>query len=34
LVHDEHGTIELAPGDYRVTRQREYAPEVNRWVGD
>lgn len=34
LVHDEHGSIELAPGDYRVTRQREYQPEAPRYVGD
>lgn len=24
VVHDEHGTITLAPGDYELTRQREY----------
>lgn len=34
LVHDEHGTIELAPGNYQITRQREYAPEAPRYVGD
>lgn len=34
LVHDEHSMIVLAPGDYRVTRQREYQPEAPRWVGD
>ncbi len=26
LVHEEHGTIELARGTYRVWRQREYDP--------
>ena len=26
LVHDEHGTIELERGAYRVWRQREYDP--------
>jgi hypothetical protein len=26
LEHQEHGAIALPPGDYRVTRQREYAP--------
>jgi len=26
LVHEEHDTIELAPGVYEVTRQREYNP--------
>ena len=24
VVHEEHGTITLAPGDYEVIRQREY----------
>lgn len=26
LVHEEHATIELPPGTYRVWRQREYVP--------
>ena len=26
LRHEEHETIELPPGSYRVVRQREYAP--------
>lgn len=26
LTHEEHGTIALAPGDYRVVIQREYTP--------
>jgi hypothetical protein len=26
LTHEEHGPIELPPGDYRVWRQREYEP--------
>jgi hypothetical protein len=30
LVHDEHATIELPPGEYEITRQREYDPEVAR----
>ncbi len=34
LAHDEHSTIELAPGAYRVTRQREYSPEAIRNVAD
>lgn len=34
LVHDEHGTIALPPGDYRVLRQREYTPEAIRTVAD
>lgn len=24
LVHDEHDTLSIAPGSYRVVRQREY----------
>ncbi|HEY9759144.1 MAG TPA: hypothetical protein V6C97_28515 [Oculatellaceae cyanobacterium] len=27
LVHEEHDAISLAPGFYRVVRQREYTPE-------
>lgn len=34
LVHQEHGTIALAPGCYRVVRQREYSPEAIRQVAD
>jgi len=34
LVHQEHGPIALAPGCYRVTRQREYAPDAIRTVAD
>ncbi len=34
LVHEEHGTLALAPGCYRVTRQREYSPEAIRTVAD
>lgn len=34
LVHDEHDTIPLEAGAYRVIRQREYAPEQNRLVAD
>jgi hypothetical protein len=34
LVHEEHGPIALAPGCYRVTRQREYSPEAIRTVAD
>lgn len=30
LVHDEHATIELPPGEYEVSRQREYDPEAAR----
>ena len=28
IVHQEHGTIELGQGCYRVWRQREYTPEA------
>lgn len=34
LVHDEHSTIDLPRGDYRVLRQREYSPEEIRNVAD
>lgn len=34
VVHEEHGTIELPPGGYRVRIQREYAPESIRDVRD
>ena len=34
LEHDEHDTIEVPPGNYRVVRQREYSPEENRRVED
>lgn len=34
LVHDEHSTIEVPPGDYRKVLQREYTPEEIRQVAD
>lgn len=34
VVHEEHGTIPLEPGIYRVVRQREYSPEAIRNVAD
>lgn len=34
LVHDEHDTLLIAPGTYRVVRQREYTPEEIRNVTD
>lgn len=34
LVHEEHGTIDLAPGRYRVVQQREYTQEELRNVAD
>ena len=34
LTHQEHAPIALAPGAYRVTRQREYTPEAIRTVAD
>ena len=34
LVHDEHDTLTIAPGSYRVVRQREYTPEGLRNVAD
>lgn len=34
LTHEEHGTIPVPPGTYRVFRQREYEPEGIRFVAD
>ncbi len=34
VVHEEHSTITLPPGNYRVVRQREYTPEAIRNVAD
>jgi hypothetical protein len=36
LVHEEHASIDLAPGVYEVIRQREYDPETEttQWVMD
>lgn len=34
LVHQEHDTIDLQKGTYRVRRQREYSPEEIRRVAD
>lgn len=34
VVHEEHDTIALPPGNYRVVRQREYTPEEIRMVAD
>lgn len=34
VVHDEHDTITLPPGDYVIRRQREYTPEAVRQVAD
>jgi hypothetical protein len=34
LRHDEHATIVLPRGTYRVVRQREYAPDEIRRVAD
>jgi hypothetical protein len=34
VVHQEHASIDLAPGEYIVRRQREYSPEAIRNVAD
>jgi len=34
LTHQEHATIPVAPGSYRVRRQVEYTPERIRQVAD
>ena len=34
VVHEEHATIELPQGTYRVWRQREYSPTEIRIIRD
>lgn len=34
VTHQEHDPLPLAPGSYRVTRQREYHREIGRNVAD
>lgn len=34
LNHPEHKTVEFAPGEYKVVRQREYEPKRIRYVAD
>jgi hypothetical protein len=34
LVHEEHSTIHLPPGVYRIVHQREYVPSSSRLVLD
>jgi hypothetical protein len=34
LEHDEHDTVTVPPGNYRVVRQREYSPLEIRQVAD
>jgi len=34
LIHEEHSTIQIPPGNYRVVQQREYSPEEIRNVAD
>lgn len=34
LTHQEHATIAVPPGNYRLVRQREYSPEAIRMVAD
>lgn len=34
LVHDEHATIKVVPGVWRVLRQKEYRPDAIRSVLD
>ena len=35
LTHEEHSTLPVEPGAYRVVRQREFAPSASpRWVAD
>lgn len=34
VLHQEHGQVDLPPGNYRVIQQREYSPEKLRRVVD
>lgn len=34
VVHQEHSTINLKRGTYRISRQREYSPQAIRNVAD
>lgn len=34
LMHEEHHTIEFAPGAFKIVHQREYTPEALRPVAD
>jgi hypothetical protein len=34
IEHQEHASIEIAPGQYWVVRQREYTPQKIQWVMD
>jgi hypothetical protein len=34
VVHEEHGTITVPAGSYRIIRQREYVPGAFRYVAD
>jgi hypothetical protein len=34
VVHEEHSSIKMEEGTYRITRQREYSPEEIRNVAD
>ena len=34
VVHEEHATIRLEPGNYKVWKQRQYQPDGNSWIED
>ena len=34
LLHEEHGPIQVTPGNFEIIRQREYSPEAIRNVAD
>jgi hypothetical protein len=34
IIHEEHNPIVLPPGNFEITRQREYSPEAIRNVAD
>lgn len=34
MTHEEHGTVSIPGGQFKVRRQREYSPDKNRFVAD
>jgi hypothetical protein len=34
LIHQEHATLQIPKGDYKVWRQREYTPQEIRIIRD
>ena len=34
IIHEEHSTIKLPPGNFEIVQQKEYSPEEIRNVAD